>query len=98
MARIAFSFSNSMGSVPWGSDPGISEKHEVVGNLASLQSPIENLQSEIGLPGWRKLADAPDLGFRNHRFQNFSFRFKREAIYDEKTRSFTIDVMCSNDE
>jgi hypothetical protein len=36
MARIAFSFSNSMGSVPWGSDPGISEKHGVVGNLASF--------------------------------------------------------------
>jgi hypothetical protein len=36
MARIAFSFSNSMGSVPWGSDPGISEKHRVVGNLASF--------------------------------------------------------------
>jgi len=24
-----------------------------------------------------KLADAPDLGFRNHRFQNVPFRFKK---------------------
>ena len=50
-----------MSLVPWGSDPEIAEKHRVVGSLADrfgdaqrhLQSLIENLQSEIGLPGWQ---------------------------------------------
>ena len=60
MASIAFSFSNSMASVPSGSDPEIRES---AGSSAAfrpfreaqrhLQSLTENLQSEIGLPGWR---------------------------------------------
>jgi hypothetical protein len=29
--------------------------------------------------------DAPDLGLRNHRFQNVSFRFKKQSIYERKT-------------
>ena len=38
MARIAFSFSNSMGSVPSGSDPEIPEKHRVLGSLHDGQN------------------------------------------------------------
>jgi hypothetical protein len=37
-------------------------------------------------------ADAPDLGFRNRRFQNVPFRFKRQSIYEGKTRFFTFRV------
>jgi hypothetical protein len=43
-------------------------------------------------------ADAPDLGFRNHRFQNVSFCFKKQSIYEGKTRFFTINITFSNDE
>ena len=60
MASIAFSFSISMASVPSGSDPEIQES---AGRWAAsrpfrdaqrhLQSLTVNLQSEIGLPGWR---------------------------------------------
>jgi hypothetical protein len=31
-------------------------------------------------------AEAPDLGFRNPRFQNVPFRFKRQLIYERKRR------------
>jgi hypothetical protein len=31
-----------------------------------------------------KLADAPDLGFQNRRFQNVPFRFKKQSIYEGK--------------
>jgi hypothetical protein len=34
--------------------------------------------------GVAELADAPDLGFRNHRFQNVSFRFQKQSIYEGK--------------
>jgi hypothetical protein len=36
-----------------------------------------------------KLADAPDLGFRNHRFQNSAFHFKERLFYERKTHFFT---------
>jgi hypothetical protein len=43
-------------------------------------------------------ADAPDLGFRNHRFQDIPFRFKRQSIYEGKTRFFMISMaFTSND-
>jgi hypothetical protein len=45
-----------------------------------------------------KLADAPDLGFRNRRFQNVPFRFKKQAIYEGKTRFFTISVAFTTGE
>ncbi len=32
-----------------------------------------------------KLADAPDLGLRNHRFQSVAFHFKANAFYEWKT-------------
>ena len=61
MARTAFSFSNSMGSVPSGSKSVIAAKAQrrrqalgrFRGRLRHLQSLTETLQSETGLPGWR---------------------------------------------
>jgi hypothetical protein len=44
-----------------------------------------------------KLADAPDLGLRNRRFQNVPFRFKREPIYEGKTRFSTIRAASTTD-
>jgi hypothetical protein len=44
-----------------------------------LESPIENPITRVA-----KLADAPDLGFRNRRFHDVPFRFKKQAIYDGK--------------
>jgi hypothetical protein len=35
-----------------------------------------------------KLADPPDLGFRNRRFQSVPFRFKKQAIYEGKDAIF----------
>jgi hypothetical protein len=32
--------------------------------------------------GVAELADAPDLGLRNHRFQSVAFRFKANAFYE----------------
>jgi hypothetical protein len=32
-----------------------------------------------------ELADAPDLGLRNHRFQGVAFHFKPKAFYEGKT-------------
>jgi hypothetical protein len=34
------------------------------------------------------LADAPDLGIRNHRFQNSALRFKKEPFYKRESRVF----------
>ena len=45
-----------------------------------------------------ELADAPDLGFRNHRLQNDSSRFKKQSIYEGKTHFFTAEVVFTNDE
>jgi hypothetical protein len=45
----------------------------------NLESPIENPITRVA-----KLADAPDLGFRNRRFHDVPFRFKKQAIYDGK--------------
>jgi hypothetical protein len=41
-----------------------------------------------------ELADAPDLGLRNHRFQNIAFQFEKQSIYEKKTRFWRQDS-CS---
>jgi hypothetical protein len=43
----------------------------------SLQSQVANLESEINDARVAELADAPDLGFRNQRFQNSAFHFEK---------------------
>jgi len=45
-----------------------------------------------------ELADAPDLGFRNRRFQNVPFCFKKQSIYEGKMRFFAIRVAFATDE
>jgi hypothetical protein len=45
-----------------------------------------------------KLADAPDLGLRNRQFQNVPFRFKKQSIYEGKTRFLTISVAFTTGE
>jgi len=35
-----------------------------------------------------ELADAPDLGKRNHRFQDITFHFKKEQNYEREMRFF----------
>jgi len=44
------------------------------------------------------MAEPPDLGFRNHRFQNIAFRFKTASFYERKTRFFMISVAFTTDE
>src|ERR1022692_1103999 len=41
----------------------------------------------VSLPAsvFAKLADAPDLGLRNLRFQSIAFRFKSKRFYEGKT-------------
>jgi hypothetical protein len=46
----------------------------------------------------KKLADAPDLGLRNRRFQNIAFRFKKSAFYERKMPIFAEIIGSSNDE
>jgi hypothetical protein len=36
-----------------------------------------------------KLAEMPDLGKRNQRFQNIAFQFEKQLIYEKKTHFFT---------
>jgi hypothetical protein len=55
--------------------------------IASRKSKVENRFARVA-----KLADAPDLGLKNHRFQNVPFRFKKQSVYEGKTRFFTISV------
>jgi hypothetical protein len=40
--------------------------------IAKQKSKVENRFARVA-----KLADAPDLGLRNHRFQSVPFRFKK---------------------
>jgi hypothetical protein len=37
-----------------------------------------------------KLADAPDLGIPNQRFQSITFRFNKKRIYERKIRFFAL--------
>ena len=43
-----------------------------------------------------KLADAPDLGLRNHRFQNIARHFKSKAFRERKTASFAMVSKFAN--
>jgi hypothetical protein len=45
-----------------------------------------------------KLADAPDLGLRNRRFQSVSFRFKASVFYEGKTNFSDETVVVANGE
>jgi hypothetical protein len=45
-----------------------------------------------------KLADAPDLGLRNHRFQGVAFRFNAERLYLGKTAFFAERTAVANGE
>jgi hypothetical protein len=58
----------------------------------------ERVQEPVRTVDELKLADAPDLGFQNQRFQNVPFRFKRQSIYEGKTRFFTISVAFTTGE
>ena len=40
-----------------------------------------------------KLADAPNLGLRNHRFQSVAFHFKANAFYEGKT-GFSCEIVA----
>jgi hypothetical protein len=58
------------------------EDFDAVNNSQAWQSKNErNREATFG--------DAPDLGLRNHRFQNVALRFKKESFYERKTRVFT---------
>jgi len=39
-----------------------------------------------------ELADAPDLGLRNHRFQSVAFHFKANTLYEGKT-GFSYEIV-----
>jgi len=40
-----------------------------------------------------ELADAPDLGLRNHRFQSVAFHFEADAFYEWKT-GFSCEIVA----
>src|SRR5215813_621060 len=50
----------------------------VAGSLGILQAQFARVA---------ELADAPDLGFQNRRFQNTAFRFKKHSFYEGKRDS-----------
>ena len=45
-----------------------------------------------------ELADAPDLGLRNHRFQHIASRFKSKHLYEGKTAEFGEILRSTNTE
>src|SRR5439155_5887521 len=45
-----------------------------------------------------ELADAPDLGLRNHRFQSVTSRFKTKPLHDRKTLNFREILHSTNTE
>ena len=47
----------------------------------------------INRPGVAKLADAPDLGLQNRRFQSVAFHFKANAFYEGKT-GFSYEIVA----
>jgi hypothetical protein len=64
-----------------------------VTNISLLVIRPENvLRSFDLLPVRLGIADAPDLGFRNRRFQSAPFRFKKRSIYKRKMRFFAFDL------
>ena len=66
--------------------------------LPYLQSETAKSKIENTIARVAELADAPDLGFRNHRLQNVSSRFKKQSIYEGKTHFVTPEVVFTNDE
>src|SRR5437870_6748225 len=64
----------------------------------SLQSQIANLESRINDARVAELADAPDLGLRNHRFQNVAFRFKAKGFYEGRMANLVKSHNATNGE
>jgi hypothetical protein len=61
--------------------------------IAKRKSKVENRFARVA-----KLADAPDLGLRNHRFQNIAFRIKTQSFYEAKMRFCSNVVQVTNGE
>jgi hypothetical protein len=57
--------------------------------IARRKSKVENRFARVA-----KLADAPDLGLRNHRFQRVAFHFKANAFYVGKT-GFSCEIVAA---
>jgi len=64
----------------------------------SLQSQIEKSKVENTIARVAELADAPDLGLRNHRFQSVVSRFKTKPLHDRKTADFGEILQSTNTE
>jgi hypothetical protein len=69
----------------------------------SLSSSCQNLARTClrtcqNFSGALKLADAPDLGFRNRRFQTVPFRFKKRSVYEGKAQFFAVIVAFTSGE
>jgi len=43
-----------------------------------------------------ELADAPDLGKRNQRFQNIAFQFEKQSIFESNTQFFKLLAVFTN--
>jgi hypothetical protein len=65
-----------------------------VTNISVLVIRPENvLRSFDLLPVRLGIADAPDLGLRNHRFQDVAFHFKANAFYEWET-GFSYEIVA----
>jgi hypothetical protein len=63
--------------VPSSKSAAVADRRREVRNRRSSGSGVGPLVT---------LADAPDLGFRNRRFQNVPFHFKKDAFYEREDR------------
>jgi hypothetical protein len=81
----------------------LSIRDELFGRAWQLGRLLPAIKDRVGHGKWMigyrmaTLADAPDLGFRNHRFQSVPFRFKKRSIYEKKTRFFAIAIVFATD-
>ncbi len=72
------------------------KKKPAIACLFAIANPKSKI--EIGIARVAGLADAPDLGKRNQRFQNIAFQFEKQSIYERKTHFFTLKAVFTNDE
>src|SRR5438105_13894795 len=70
----------------------------IFGAPQSLQSQIANLESRINDARVAELADAPDLGLQNHRFQSVASRFKAKGFYEGRMANLVKSHNATNGE
>jgi len=82
----------------------LSIRDELFGRAWQLGRLLPAIKDRVGHGKWMigyrmaTLADAPDLGLRNRRFQSVPFRFKNQSIYERKAQFLAVIVAFTTGE